>query len=94
MPPPANVKCVVVVLACRRCHAEQTIYLLMEQPVPQRVRCPDERLGGGSGRTSLSCAKCDWRFPNISDLRRAVADELRRRDASRHLRRGAVRIEC
>lgn len=93
MAPPANLKCIVVHLVCRRCRTTNTVYLKMDQPVPEPLRCPEQRLGGG-GAAALSCSSCDWRFPDIVDLRRLVEDEIRGSRGSDHLRNQAVRVEC
>lgn len=92
MAPPANLKCIVVQLLCRRCRTTSTVYLMMEQLVPEPVRCPEQRPGGGVA--TLTCSSCDWRFPDIAELRRLVADEMRGRSRNKHLSNGAVRIEC
>lgn len=93
MAPPANLKCIVVHIVCRRCRATKTVFLTMNHPVPERLRCPDERTRG-PGVAFLACDSCDWRFPDIAELRRLVEDELRGRNSGDHLRHGAVRLEC
>lgn len=95
MAPPANLKCIVVHLVCRRCRATKTVYLMMDQPVPEPVRCPAARLGGGGGGVAaLACDSCHLRFPDLAELRRLVEDEMRGRSRNDHLRNGAVRVEC
>ena len=93
MSPPANLKCIVVHLVCRRCRATKVVFLTMDHPVPEQVRCSADR-NRGPGVAFLACDSCDWRFPDIPELRRLVQEAMRGRNRADHLRNGAVRIEC
>ena len=93
MTPPENLKYVDVRLVCGRCRNEQKLYLRVDIPVPDKLR-PKVQLGGGGVAGGMACEACHKRFPDISELKRLVEDELRGRSLRDHLRNGFVTITC
>jgi hypothetical protein len=87
---------VLVRIICRSCRQSCELCVSVEITVPEPLRCsPSGAPAAGIGsRRGLTCPHCQCPFDMTdAELRRRVEDELRR-GRGRHVRAGAVVIDC
>lgn len=83
-----------VELRCNRCGTKGRMCVPIDRNVPERLRC-GVQYGGGGSRRDVFCSGCQRTcFPSWDDLQAKVERELRAGGLGRHIKNGAVIVEC
>ena len=85
---------VKVEIWCSNCGTRSPMCIPIDRNVPERLRC-DVQYGGGGGRSDIFCSGCLRScFQSWRELQGKVEGEARGSALRRHLKNGAVIIEC